>query len=62
MICIDLLKICMFFTQFRKRKRGLAKAKASGVKSVPAVAINGKLVSTNGIDIDVLKTAGLSLC
>lgn len=32
----------MFFTQFRKRKRGLAKAKAYGVKSVPAVAINGK--------------------
>jgi predicted thioredoxin/glutaredoxin len=62
MICIDLLKICMFFTQFRKRKRGLAKAKASGVKSVPAVAMNGKLVSTNGIDIDVLKTAGLCLC
>lgn len=35
------------------------KAKEYGVKSVPAVAINGKLVSTNGIDIDALKAAGL---
>ncbi|WP_417897246.1 hypothetical protein ABN702_12860 [Bacillus haimaensis] len=56
------LKICMFFTQFRIRKRGLAKAKAYGVKFVPAVAINRKLVSTNGINIDVLKAAGLGLC
>ncbi|MCG1139880.1 thioredoxin family protein [Staphylococcus epidermidis] len=36
-----------------------AKAKAYGVKSVPAVAIDGKLVSSNGIDIDALKAAGL---
>lgn len=35
------------------------KAKQYGVKSVPAVAINGKLVSSNGIDIDALKAAGL---
>jgi hypothetical protein len=38
------------------------KAKAYGVKSVPAVAINGKLVdccSNNGINIDALKAAGL---
>lgn len=38
------------------------KAKAYGVKSVPAVAIDGKLVdccSNNGINIDVLKAAGL---
>ncbi|MGE6718315.1 thioredoxin family protein [Peribacillus frigoritolerans] len=38
------------------------KAKAYGVKSVPAIAINGKLVdccSNNGIDIDALKAAGL---
>ena len=38
------------------------KAKAYGVKSVPAVAINGKLVdccSNNGINIDTLKAAGL---
>lgn len=34
-------------------------AKAYGVKSVPAVAIDGKLVSSNGIDIDALKAAGL---
>jgi glutaredoxin len=39
-----------------------AKAKAYGVKSVPAVAINGKLVSMNGIDIDALKAAGLGQC
>lgn len=30
------------------------KAKEYGVKSVPAVAINGKLVTTNGIDVDAL--------
>ncbi|MFZ3579067.1 thioredoxin family protein [Virgibacillus sp. DJP39] len=36
-----------------------AKAKEYGVKSVPAVAINGKLVSNNGIDTDALKAAGL---
>lgn len=35
------------------------KAKAYGVKSVPAVAVNGKLVSNNGIDINALKAAGL---
>ncbi len=38
------------------------KARAYGVKSVPAVAINGKLVdccSNNGINIDALKAAGL---
>ena len=41
-----------------------AKAKAYGVKSVPAVAINGKLVDccNNGIDIDALKAAGLGQC
>lgn len=33
------------------------KAKEYGVKSVPAVAINGKLVTTNGIDVDALKAA-----
>jgi glutaredoxin len=36
-----------------------AKAKEYGIKSVPAVAINGKLVSNNGIDIEALKAAGL---
>jgi glutaredoxin len=39
-----------------------AKAKEYGVKSVPAVAIDGKLVdccNTNGINIDALKAAGL---
>lgn len=39
-----------------------AKAKAYGVKSIPAVAINGKLVeccSNGGINIDALKAAGL---
>ncbi len=39
-----------------------AKAKAYGIKSVPAVAINGKLVdccNNNGINIDALKAAGL---
>lgn len=35
------------------------KEKEYGVKSVPAVAINGKLVTTNGIDVDALKAAGL---
>lgn len=38
------------------------KAKAYGVKVVPAVAIDGKLVEcckTNGIDIEALKVAGL---
>jgi len=35
------------------------KAKKYGVKSVPAVAINGKLVSKNGIDTEALKAAGL---
>ncbi|GAE35581.1 glutaredoxin [Halalkalibacter akibai] len=38
------------------------KAKAYGVKAVPAVAINGKLADcckNNGIDIDSLKVAGL---
>lgn len=38
------------------------KAKAYGVRSVPAVAINGKLANCcggRGIDIDVLKAAGL---
>lgn len=38
------------------------KAKAYGVKSVPAVAINGKLVeccSNNRINIQALKAAGL---
>ncbi|MCM3032586.1 hypothetical protein DFO70_1552 [Cytobacillus firmus] len=51
-----------FFTQFRKRKRGLAKAKAYGVEAVPTVAINWKLVSTSGINTDVLKASGLCLC
>lgn len=39
-----------------------AKAKEYGVKSVPAVEINGKLVdfcNNNGINIDALKAAGL---
>jgi len=36
-----------------------AKAKEYGVKSVPAVAINGQLVTSNGIDMDALKAAGL---
>ncbi|KRG13408.1 glutaredoxin [Virgibacillus soli] len=39
-----------------------AKAKEYGVKSVPTVAINGKLVdccNNNGINIDALKAAGL---
>jgi hypothetical protein len=38
------------------------KATEYGVKAVPAVAINGKLVDcckNNGIDIDALKAAGL---
>ncbi len=38
------------------------KAKEYRIKSVPAVAINGKLVDcckNNGIDIDALKAAGL---
>ncbi len=38
------------------------KAKSYGVKSVPAVAINGKLVdccSNSGINIDTFKAAGL---
>jgi glutaredoxin len=39
------------------------KAKAYGVQTVPAVAINGVLVDccrkNNGIDIDALKAAGL---
>ncbi|MFD2760394.1 thioredoxin family protein [Lentibacillus juripiscarius] len=35
------------------------KAKEYDVKSVPAVVINGKLVSNNGIDTDSLKAAGL---
>jgi hypothetical protein len=38
------------------------KAKAYGVQSVPAVAIDGKLVDcckNNGIDMDTLKAAGL---
>lgn len=38
------------------------KAKAYGVTSVPAVAINGKLVDcckNNGVDINALKAAGL---
>lgn len=38
------------------------KAKEYGIQSVPAVAINGKLVdccSKRGIDIEVLKRAGL---
>lgn len=36
-----------------------ARAKAYGVKSVPAVAIDGKLVNSNGIDLNALKAAGL---
>ena len=39
-----------------------AKAKEYGVTSVPAVAINGKLVDcckNNGVDINALKAAGL---
>ncbi|MFD2216501.1 thioredoxin family protein [Metabacillus endolithicus] len=39
-----------------------AKAKEYGVKSVPAVAINGELVDcckNNGIDIESIKAAGL---
>jgi hypothetical protein len=40
----------MFFTQFRKRKRGLAKAKAYGVKSVPAVAIMGEKKTERYLD------------
>ncbi|MFD1363226.1 thioredoxin family protein [Lentibacillus salinarum] len=35
------------------------KAREYGVKSVPAVAINGELVSNNGIDTGELKAAGL---
>ncbi len=38
------------------------KAKAYGIKSLPAVAIDGKLASccsSRGIDIEVLKQAGL---
>ncbi len=38
------------------------KAKEYGVKSVPAVAIDGKLAScctNNGVDIEALKQAGL---
>src|SRR5690625_2830145 len=36
-----------------------AKAKEYGIKSVPAVAVNGKLISNNDIDIEALKAAGL---
>jgi glutaredoxin len=38
------------------------KAKAYGVQSVPAVAIDGKLIDcckNNGVNIDALKAAGL---
>lgn len=43
-------------------KKCETKAKAYGVKSIPTVAINGKLVDcckNKGIDIDTLKAAGL---
>ncbi len=41
------------------------KAKQYGIKSVPAVAINGKLVdccNNRGIDYEALKRAGLGQC
>ena len=40
--------------------RGFARATALGVRAVPAVAIDGKLVSSGrGIDIQMLRDAGL---
>ncbi|TDT63598.1 glutaredoxin [Fonticella tunisiensis] len=41
------------------------KAKQYGIKSVPAVAINGKLIdcyNNRGIDFEALKRAGLGQC
>lgn len=46
-------------------KEYVDKAKKYGVKSVPAVAIDGKLVdccSNKGIDFEALKKAGLGQC
>jgi glutaredoxin 3 len=40
--------------------RGFGRATALGVRAVPAVAIDGKLVSSSrGIDIQILRDAGL---
>ena len=52
--------LCEVIVQSMLDSRVLARAKELGIRSVPAVVIDGKLVSGgSGINIEVLKNAGL---